>query len=98
MGAFGFAENTQAIYPTEFMANAKMVIFLACDAFGVLPPSKQAQLGILLYMQTNCKVLSACTSFHNQSMTIDAGCWGTSGIKEPGATFSTCFWFALFRG
>src|SRR4029078_2179790 len=40
-------ENTRAAYPIEFIANAKIpcvgghpknIIFLTCDAYGVLPP------------------------------------------------------------
>src|SRR5205814_3269226 len=80
------AENTRAAYPLEFIANLeptsqgghpKHLLFLTCDAFGVLPP-----LSKLTPAQAQYHFLSGYT----------AKIGGTeAGIKEPTATFSSCF-------
>ncbi len=79
-------ENTRAAYPVEFIENAKIpgvgkhprtILFLTCDAFGVLPPI--SRLTPELAMQ---HFLSGYT----------AKVAGTeAGITEPQVTFSTCF-------
>ncbi len=79
-------ENTRAAYPLDFIDNIepssrgghpKHLLFLACDAFGVLPA-----LSKLTPAQAQYHFLSGYT----------AKIGGTeAGIKEPTATFSTCF-------
>jgi len=79
-------ENTRGAYPIEFIQNAKIpclaghpenVIFLTCDAFGVLPPVSR-----LSPEQTMYHFISGYT----------AKVAGTEvGITEPQATFSPCF-------
>ena len=79
-------ENTRASYPIEFIPNAsetgladhpQYVIFLTADAFGVLPPVAR-----LTPEQAMFHFLSGYT----------AKVAGTErGVKEPKATFSTCF-------
>ncbi|MDA0987288.1 MAG: phosphoenolpyruvate carboxykinase (ATP) [Bacteroidetes bacterium] len=80
-------ENTRAAYPLEFIPNfvesgigghPKNIIFLACDAFGVLPPISK-----LTNEQTVYHFLSGYT----------AKVAGTEkGVgNEPQVTFSTCF-------
>jgi phosphoenolpyruvate carboxykinase (ATP) len=79
-------ENTRASYPLSAIDNAaatgmgdtpRNLIFLACDAFGVLPPISR-----LTPEQAMYHFLSGYT----------AKVAGTEvGIKEPKATFSTCF-------
>ena len=80
-------ENTRVSYPIYHIDNivkpishgphAKKVIFLSCDAFGVLPP-----VSILSKEQTMYYFLSGYTS----------KVAGTElGIKEPVPTFSACF-------
>jgi len=82
-----FTENTRAAYPVEHIDNAILqgradshptaVIFLTCDAFGVLPP-----ISCLSTEQAMYHFLSGYT----------AKVAGTeSGIDEPQATFSTGF-------
>ena len=81
-----FTENTRAAYPVEFIPNAELtgqggqpsnVFFLTCDAFGVLPP-----LSRLTPEQAMQHFLCGYT----------AKVAGTeTGVKEPTATFSTCF-------
>ncbi|MDR0880159.1 MAG: phosphoenolpyruvate carboxykinase (ATP) [Clostridioides sp.] len=79
-------ENTRAAYPLEFIDNVEKsgrgknpntVVFLTADAFGVIPPiSKLTNEAAMYYF------LSGYTS----------KLAGTErGIKEPKATFSTCF-------
>jgi phosphoenolpyruvate carboxykinase (ATP) len=80
------AENSRCAYPLEFIANIEPssqgghpgnLLFLACDAFGVLPP-----LSKLNPAQAQYHFLSGYT----------AKIGGTeAGIKEPTATFSSCF-------
>jgi phosphoenolpyruvate carboxykinase (ATP) len=79
-------ENTRGAYPIEYIANAKVpcvaghptdVIFLACDAFGVLPPVS--------------KLTTAQAMYHFISG-YTAKVAGTEvGVTEPQATFSPCF-------
>jgi len=79
-------ENTRASYPLEFMPGAKMpaigghpknVIFLTCDAFGVLPPVAK---------------LTPEQAMYHFIAGYTAKVAGTEvGIKEPVPTFSACF-------
>ena len=79
-------ENTRASYPIGHLTNVdeggcaghpKNVIFLTCDAFGVLPPISRLDEAQAMY-----HFLSGYT----------AKVAGTEkGITEPKATFSTCF-------
>lgn len=81
-----FTENTRAAYPVDFIPGCELsgrgghptnVVFLTCDAFGVLPP-----LARLTPEQAMYHFLSGYT----------AKVAGTeTGIKAPEATFSTCF-------
>jgi phosphoenolpyruvate carboxykinase (ATP) len=79
-------ENTRSSYPITHLRNCdpygvaghpKDVVFLTCDAFGVLPP-----LARLTEAQAMYHFLSGYT----------AKVAGTErGVTEPSATFSTCF-------
>jgi len=79
-------ENTRVSYPLEHIPNAKFpslgghaknLIFLTCDAFGVLPPIAKLTPG-----QTMYHFISGYT----------AKVAGTEmGIKDPVPTFSSCF-------
>ena len=79
-------ENTRGAYPINFIPNAKIpcvaghpthVIFLTCDAFGVLPPVSR-----LTPQQAEYHFISGYT----------AKVAGTEvGVTEPEATFSPCF-------
>jgi phosphoenolpyruvate carboxykinase (ATP) len=79
-------ENTRGAYPINFIRNSLIpcvaghptdVIFLTCDAFGVLPP-----VSSLTPEQAMFHFISGYT----------AKVAGTEvGIKEPTATFSPCF-------
>ena len=79
-------ENTRAAYPIEFISNAKIpcisgkpdnVIFLTCDAFGILPPISK-----LSPEQASYHFISGYT----------AKVAGTEvEVSEPEATFSACF-------
>ncbi len=79
-------QNTRGAYPIEFIRNAKIpcvaghptdVIFLTCDAFGVLPPVSR-----LTPEQAMYHFISGYT----------AKVAGTEmGVTEPQATFSPCF-------
>ncbi len=79
-------QNTRGAYPIEFISNAKVpcvaghpnnVIFLTCDAFGVLPPVSE-----LTPQQAMFHFISGYT----------AKVAGTEvGVTEPEATFSPCF-------
>jgi phosphoenolpyruvate carboxykinase (ATP) len=81
-----FTENTRAAYPVDFIVNAELsgrgghprnILFLTCDAFGVLPP-----LSRLTPAQAQYQFLLGYT----------AKVAGTEeGITEPQAVFSTCF-------
>jgi phosphoenolpyruvate carboxykinase (ATP) len=79
-------ENTRVSYPVEYIPNAvipsvgghpKNICFLTADAFGVLPP-----ISLLTEEQAMDQFLLGYT----------AKVAGTeAGVKEPQATFSTCF-------
>jgi phosphoenolpyruvate carboxykinase (ATP) len=79
-------QNTRGAYPIEFIRNAKLpclaghptdVIFLACDAFGVLPPVSK---------------LSPVQAMYHFISGYTAKVAGTEvGVTEPQATFSPCF-------
>lgn len=79
-------ENTRGCYPIEHIQNVKMpcvgphpdnIIFLTCDAFGVLPPVSK-----LTPEQAEYYFISGYT----------AKVAGTEmGVTEPQATFSPCF-------
>ncbi|MBX3441104.1 MAG: phosphoenolpyruvate carboxykinase (ATP) [Planctomyces sp.] len=81
-----FTENTRGAYPIEFIENARIpcvashprhVVFLTCDAFGVLPPVSRLTLE-----QAEYQFLSGYT----------AKVAGTEmGVKGAQATFSPCF-------
>ena len=79
-------ENTRGAYPIEFIRNAKIpcvaghptdIIFLTCDAFGVLPPVSS---------------LSPEQAMYHFISGYTAKVAGTEvGVTEPSATFSACF-------
>lgn len=79
-------ENTRCSYPIEFISNAKVpcigghphnIIFLTCDAFGVLPPVSR---------------LSPAQAMYHFISGYTAKVAGTEmGVDEPEATFSACF-------
>lgn len=79
-------ENTRAAYPLHYIDNAvipsigshpRVIFFLAADAFGVLPP-----VGRLTPEEAMFHFLSGYT----------AKLAGTeTGVKDPQATFSSCF-------
>ncbi|HUU83974.1 MAG TPA: phosphoenolpyruvate carboxykinase (ATP) [Phycisphaerae bacterium] len=79
-------ENTRAAYPLSYIDNAVIpsvaghprdVVFLTCDAFGVLPPVSRLNPEQAMY-----HFLSGYT----------AKVAGTErGVTEPSATFSACF-------
>jgi phosphoenolpyruvate carboxykinase (ATP) len=79
-------ENTRGAYPIEFMRSAKIpcvtghpsdIIFLSCDAFGVLPP---------------VSALSPAHAMYHFISGYTARVAATEvGVSEPQATFSPCF-------
>jgi phosphoenolpyruvate carboxykinase (ATP) len=79
-------QNTRGAYPIDFIRNAKIpciaghptnVIFLTCDAFGVLPPVSR---------------LSPAQAMYHYISGYTAKVAGTEmGVSEPQATFSPCF-------
>ena len=79
-------ENTRGAYPYEFIPNVKSpctaghptdVIFLTCDAFGVLPPVSR---------------LTPAQAMYHFISGYTAKVAGTEvGVTEPEATFSPCF-------
>ena len=79
-------QNTRGAYPIEFIRNAKVpcvaghptdVIFLTCDAFGVLPPVSK---------------LTPAQAMYHYISGYTAKVAGTEmGVSEPQATFSPCF-------
>lgn len=85
-GDASITENTRGAYPIESIPNARVpcvaghptdVVFLTCDAFGVLPPVSALTPDHAMY-----HFISGYT----------AKVAGTEeGVKEPSATFSPCF-------
>ena len=81
-----YTQNTRCSYPIDYLPNAKEksvgdhpnnIIFLTCDAFGVLPPISK-----LTPRQAMYHFISGYT----------AKVAGTEqGVSEPQATFSACF-------
>jgi phosphoenolpyruvate carboxykinase (ATP) len=79
-------ENTRVSYPIEHIVNheptlkaghPKSIIFLTCDAFGVLPPvSKLSKEQAMYYFLSGYTAKVAGTE---------------RGVTEPSATFSACF-------
>ena len=79
-------ENTRVAYPIDFIPRAKIpcvgdhpknIIFLTCDAFGILPPVSRLSPEAAMY-----HFISGYT----------AKVAGTEmGVTEPSATFSACF-------
>ena len=79
-------ENTRGAYPIDFIRNARIpsiaghptdIIFLTCDAFGVLPP---------------VSALTPAQAMYHFMSGYTAKVAGTEvGVKEPTATFSPCF-------
>jgi len=79
-------ENTRGCYPIEYIPNAKIpcvaghptdVVFLTCDAYGVLPPVSK---------------LTAEQAMYHFISGYTAKVAGTEvGVTEPTATFSPCF-------
>jgi phosphoenolpyruvate carboxykinase (ATP) len=79
-------ENTRGAYPINFIRNARVpsmaghptdIIFLTCDAFGVLPPVSS---------------LSPAQAMYHFMSGYTAKVAGTEvGVKDPTATFSPCF-------
>jgi phosphoenolpyruvate carboxykinase (ATP) len=79
-------ENTRGAYPIHFIRNARIpcvaghptdVVFLTCDAFGVLPPVSS---------------LSPAQAMYHFISGYTAKVAGTEvGVREPSATFSPCF-------
>ncbi len=79
-------ENTRGSYPIEYISNARIpcvaghptdVIFLTCDAFGVLPPVS--------------KLSPAQAEYHFISGYTAKVAGTEMGVTEPQATFSPCF-------
>lgn len=85
-GDSSITKNTRAAYPIEYIDNVKLpcmgaqpkhVIFLTCDAFGVLPPVSK---------------LSSAQAMYHFISGYTAKVAGTEmGVNEPEATFSPCF-------
>jgi phosphoenolpyruvate carboxykinase (ATP) len=79
-------ENTRGAYPIHFIRNARIpcmaghptdIIFLTCDAFGVLPP---------------VSALTPAHAMYHFISGYTAKVAGTEvGVTEPTATFSPCF-------
>jgi len=80
-------ENTRVSYPLQFIPNAripakvdhhpKQIVFLTCDAFGVLPPiSKLSKEQVMYHFIAGYTAKVAGTE---------------EGVTEPQATFSACF-------
>jgi len=79
-------ENTRACYPIEYIPDIEMpcvgghprnIIFLTCDAFGILPPVSR---------------LTPAQAMYHFISGYTAKIAGTEvGINEPQATFSACF-------
>lgn len=79
-------QNTRGAYPIEFIRNSRVpcvaghptdVVFLTCDAFGVLPPvSRLSRTQAMYYFVSGYTAKVAGTEM---------------GVSEPQATFSPCF-------
>jgi phosphoenolpyruvate carboxykinase (ATP) len=79
-------QNTRGAYPIEYIRNARIpcvaghpadIIFLTCDAFGVLPPVSR---------------LTPAQAMYHFISGYTAKVAGTEvGVTEPQATFSPCF-------
>jgi len=80
-------ENTRVAYPLKFIPNARLpakvdhhpeqIIFLTCDAFGIMPPISK---------------LTAEQAMYHFISGYTAKVAGTEeGVSEPEATFSACF-------
>merc|ERR1719221_53597 len=80
-------ENTRVAYPLKFIPNAripakvdyqpKQIIFLTCDAFGIMPPiSKLTPEQVMYHFISGYTAKVAGTE---------------EGVTEPEATFSACF-------
>lgn len=79
-------ENTRVSYPLEFIENVKIpavgghpknILFLTCDAFGVIPPVSRLTPSQAMYHFINGYTAKVA---------------GTEmGVKEPVPTFSACF-------
>ena len=79
-------QNTRTSYPIEYIANAKVpcvgghpenIVFLTCDAFGVLPPVSR---------------LTPAQAMYHFISGYTAKVAGTEmGVTDPEATFSACF-------
>ena len=85
-GNQSITENTRCSYPVEYIPNSKIpctgkhpknVIFLTCDAFGVLPPVSKLSPEQAMY------------HFISGSTAKVAGT--EMGVKDPETTFSACF-------
>lgn len=82
----GVTENTRVSYPLEHIRNAlkpsrgghpKNIVFLTCDAYGILPPISR---------------LSTAQAMYHFISGYTAKVAGTeAGVTEPKATFSACF-------
>lgn len=79
-------QNTRGAYPIDYMPNARIpcvaghpseVIFLTCDAFGVLPPVS--------------KLTPEQAKFHFINGYTAKVAGTEQGVNEPTATFSPCF-------
>lgn len=79
-------QNTRCSYPIEYIENARIpcvtdspkhIIFLTCDAFGVLPPVS--------------KLTSEQAMYHFISGYTAKVAGTEMGVSEPQATFSACF-------
>ncbi len=79
-------QNTRASYPIEYISNAKIpcvgghpknIIFLTCDAFGIIPPVS--------------KLTPAQAMYHFISGYTAKVAGTEMGVTEPEATFSACF-------
>jgi phosphoenolpyruvate carboxykinase (ATP) len=79
-------ENTRCAYPLDFIRNAsatgraghpKSIVMLTADAFGVLPPI--------------AKLTGAEAMYHFLSGYTAKVAGTEKGVKDPEATFSTCF-------
>jgi len=83
---YTITENTRASYPIDYIANAHIpcsanhpsnIIFLTCDAYGVLPPV--------------CKLTPEQASYYFISGYTAKVAGTEMGVTEPSATFSACF-------